>query len=223
LTTVNNPIQLSINRWVIDTAPKNNYNGHVLIDYFAVDDLGQDSEMVMEEIMTSCRFMNKRGLLVLCVVVTFLVTSLPAAGTAATSGEFSGTWVANGSREEFPFSPDREIYTFELSGHVSLKDKLGKKKDYWSDCVGFSDSMTGAVARCVWKDLNGSQIYISLKSKPLHEGGEVTGTIIGGSDRLQGISGDLSFVWASLSFQKENGKSTVVGQTLDLKGNYQLP
>jgi len=173
--------------------------------------------------MTSCQFIRRWGLLMVCTVTIFLVAGLPVVGNAATSGEFSGSWVANGSREAFPFSPDREIYTFKFSGHVSLKNKLGEKKDYWSDCVGFSDSLSGAVARCVWNDLDGSQIYISLKSKPLHEGGKVTGTILGGSDRLQGISGNLSFVWSSFSFQKENGQSMIVGQTLDLTGNYQLP
>ncbi len=173
--------------------------------------------------MTSCQFSKKWGMLIASMIITLLAMSLPAVSSAATSGEFSGAWVANGSRVKFPFGADREIYTFKLSGSVRLKTKVGVEKNYWSDCVGFSDTVSGAVARCVWKDLNGSEIYIALKSKPLHEGGQVTGTIVGGSDHLKGISGDLSFVWSTFSTQKEAGKSMIMGQTLDLKGTYQLP
>jgi len=167
-------------------------------------------------------FFNGWGVLPACLIILFSL-GLPVVGYTAEPGTFSGTWVANGSRIEFPFSSDREIYTFKLSGHVSLQTKLGGKKDYWSDCIGFSDTVDGAVARCVWKDLSGSKIYISFKSKPLHEGGQVVGTIVGGSDRLEGLSGDLSFTWDSFSIQEDSGQSMIMGQTLDLHGTYQLP
>ncbi len=171
--------------------------------------------------------MNYRAFLkswgVLAISLVLFSVGIPSVGHAAESGKFSGTWVGNGSRVEFPFSVDREIYTFKLSGHVSLQTKIGDKKNYWSDCVGFSDTVDGAVARCVWRDLSGSEIYVSLKSKPLHEGGQVVGTIVGGSDHLEGLSGDLSFTWASFSVQEDSGKSMIMGQTLDLSGSYQLP
>lgn len=173
--------------------------------------------------MVNCQFVRVWSLLITSLIVVLLTVSLPTVSSAATSGEFNGTWVANGSRVEFPFSADREIYAFELSGHVSLKTKIGDKKNYWSDCVGFSDSVDGAVARCVWKDLNGSKVYISLKSKPPREGGQVVGTIVGGSGQLEGLSGNLFFTWSSFSVQEESGKSMIMGQTLDLNGNYQIP
>jgi len=169
------------------------------------------------------QFSKKWSLLVSSLIVVLLAISLPTVSKAAESGEFNGTWVANGSRVEFPFSADREIYTFELSGNVSLKTTIGNKKHYWSECVGFSDTAIGVIARCVWNDLDGSEIYLSSKSKPLHEGARVVGTIIGGSDRLTGISGDLSFVWSSFATQKDAGKSMIMGQTLDLSGHYRLP
>jgi hypothetical protein len=175
----------------------------------------------MEEIMDCKTFLKSWG--VLAVSLILFSVGLPSVGHAAESGKFSGTWVANGSRVEFPFSADRKIYTFKLSGHVSLQTTIGDKKNYWSDCVGFSDTVDGVVARCVWKDLSGSEIYISLKSNPLHEGGQVVGTIVGGSDYLKGLSGDLSFTWSSFSDQEDSGKSMIMGQTLDLNGSYQLP
>ena len=172
----------------------------------------------------SCKhFSTRRGLLILKLIVLLLTIGFYTEGLAAESGEFSGSWVANGSRENFPFSDDREVYTFELDGHVSLESKLGKKKHYWSECVGLSDTASGAVARCVWKDLDGPEIYLTLQSDRLQTDQQVTGAIVGGSEHLEGISGELSFVWSSISFQREGGKSMVSGQTLDLSGSYQLP
>ena len=173
--------------------------------------------------MNCNQFSKKWSLLIVSLVAVLLTVGLPIVSSAVESGEFSGTMVANGSRVEFPFSADREIYTFELSGNVSLKTTIGNKKHYWSECIGFSDTVSGVIARCVWNDLDGSEIYLSLKSKPLHEGARVVGTIIGGSDRLTGISGDLSFVWSSFATQKDAGKSMIMGQTLDLSGHYRLP
>jgi len=173
--------------------------------------------------MNGNQFSKKWSLLRINLIVILLAFGLPTVSGATDSGEFSGSWVANGSRENFPFSDDRKVFTFELSGHVSLKTKLGKKKHYWSECIGLSDTASGAVARCVWKDLDGSEIYLTLQSVRMHTDSRVVGTIVGGSRHLEGISGDLSFIWASVSFQKEGGKSMVSGQTFDLSGSYQIP
>ena len=137
-------------------------------------------------------------------------------------GEFEGSWVANGTRKLFPFG-DRKVYTFEISGHVSLKTELGKKKNYWSTCVGFTDTVTGMAARCVWKDLDGPEIYITLKSDRMQTDDQVTGSIVGGTDHLEGINGDLSFAWLTVTVQKEAGVESVTAQTLNLTGTYQIP
>jgi hypothetical protein len=173
--------------------------------------------------MSGKQLSTRRRLLIIKLIVLLLTIGLYTESRAADSGEFNGSWVANGSRENFPFSDDREVYTFKLAGHVSLETKLGKKKHYWSECVGLSDTASGAVARCVWKDLDGPEIYVTLQSDRLQSDQRVTGTIVGGSEHLEGISGDLSFAWSSISFQKEGGKSMVSGQTLDLSGSYQIP
>jgi len=157
------------------------------------------------------------------LVVLLLTGGALTISRAAESGEFSGTWVANGNRTVIPFGDDRSIATFNLSGHVNLETALGKKKDYWSECVGLTDSAIGIQARCVWKDLDGPEVYITLQSDRLQEGNRVTGTIVGGSERLKGISGELSFLWSSVIIQQEGGTSSVTGQTLDLRGSYLLP
>ena len=151
-----------------------------------------------------------------------LTTGALTESQAGEVGDFKGTWVANGTREIFPFG-DRKVYTFEISGHVSLQTELGNKKNYWSTCVGFSDTVTGMAARCVWKDLDGPEIYITLKSDRLQTDDQVTGSIVGGTDHLEGISGDLSFAWSTVTVQKEAGVESVTAQTLNLSGVYQIP
>jgi hypothetical protein len=162
---------------------------------------------------------------VISVVVFFLVFGFQADGCAAEAGEFSGKWIANGVKEVFISNSDIQIYTFDFSGHINLQSSLGKKNDYWAECVGLSDSATGATARCVWKDLDGAEIYVSLQSGAIKKDKRVTGIILGGSEKLEGISGEFSYSWSSVSTQlNENGrKTTITGQTLDLSGSYVIP
>ena len=140
------------------------------------------------------------------------------------SGEFKGSWIANGTRTPFSFGDGRQVFTFKIAGHVNLQTLLNKKKDYWSECVGLADSITGVVGRCVWKDLDGPETYITLQSDRLQQGSQVVGTIVGGSGKLAGISGDLSFNWSSVITQTDSeGIVNVTGQTINLGGRYRVP
>ncbi len=161
--------------------------------------------------------------ILLCGVL-LLVTSPLTQSHAAESGEFKGTMIANGTRTPFPFGDGRQVFTFRLGGHLSLQTPLGKKKDYWSECIGLADSTTGVVGRCTWKDLDGPEIYLTIQSDKLQQGSQVTGTIVGGSGKLSGISGDLSFNWSSVITQTDaEGIVNVTGQTRNLAGRYQVP
>lgn len=157
------------------------------------------------------------------ILLSAFVFGFQVDGKAAETGEFSGTWIANGTKESFPFGDAGEIYTYEVSGHVNLQTSLGKKKDYWSKCIGLSDSMRGNITRCVWQDLDGTEIYITLQSNQMQEDGLVTGTIVGGNNQLKDIEGTLSFKWASVTFQKNGNTETVTGRATGLKGTYKVP
>jgi hypothetical protein len=161
-----------------------------------------------------------RSILLLVLLVTAGALTGAQAGEV---GDFNGTWIANGTRTPFAFGEDRSVYTFEISGHVNLQTGLGKVKNYWSSCVGLSDSVTGSVVRCVWKDLDGPEIYITLQSDKLQTNSRVTGSIVGGTEHLKGISGDLSFTWSAVTILEEAGGESITGQTLDLSGTYQVP
>jgi len=169
--------------------------------------------------------MNGRLALRLIVCGLLLFTApLMAKSHAAESGEFKGAWIANGTRTPFHFGDGRQVFTFKLAGHVNLQTTLNKKKDYWAECVGLADSVTGIVGRCVWKDLTGPEIYITIQSDRLQQGSQVTGTIIGGTGHLAGISGDLSFNWSSvINLTEAEGVVSVTGQTKNLVGSYRVP
>jgi len=169
--------------------------------------------------------MNGRFLLrIFGYLFLLLATSSLTNSYAAESGEFNGTMIANGTRTHFPFTIDRQVFTFKLSGHVNLQTSLSKQKDYWSECIGLADSVTGVIGRCIWKDLDGPEIYLTIQSDRLLQGSQVTGTIVGGSGKLAGISGELSFNWSSvITLTEAEGVVSVTGQTKNLSGSYRIP
>ncbi len=156
----------------------------------------------------------------LLLATTFLTDS-----HGADSGEFKGSWIANGTRTPFAFGSERQVFIIKITGHVNLHNApLGKKKDFWAECVGLADSVTGLVGRCVWKDLAGPEVYLAIQSDRLEQGSRVTGTIVGGTGRFAGISGDLSFNWSSVTTQTDaEGVETMTGQTKNIAGSYQTP
>jgi hypothetical protein len=157
-------------------------------------------------------------------VYLLLAMSFLTDSHAAESGEFKGTMIANGTRTPFSFGDVRQVFTFKVAGHVSLQTALGKKKDYWSECVGLSDSVSGVIGRCVWKDLAGPEIYLTLESDRLQQGSQVNGTIVGGTGYLAGISGELSFNWSAVTVQTDSeGITNVTGQAKNLVGRYRIP
>jgi hypothetical protein len=145
---------------------------------------------------------------------------------AAEDGTFTGTWVANGSKEVLALGSERETALFKLSGDVNLTNKIGKESNYWSECIGFADSETGSDIRCVWRSLHGEEIYLTMKGTRLEKGSSITGSIIGGTGAAKGITGTLRFTWSMMSFDQlnnETGKTGISGFSKDVSGTYKLP
>jgi hypothetical protein len=145
---------------------------------------------------------------------------------AAEDGTFTGTWVANGSKEVLALGSEREIALFKLSGDVNLSHTIGKESNYWSECVGLADSETGSEIRCVWRSLHGDEIYLTMKGTRLEKGSSITGSIIGGTGAAKGITGTLRFTWSMMSFDQlsnETVKTGISGLSKDVSGTYKLP
>jgi hypothetical protein len=172
------------------------------------------------------------GIRKLCILLILLFCSLAASESmvspvlAAEGGIFTGTWVANGSKEVLALGSERETALFKLSGDVNLTNIIGKESNYWSECIGFADSETGSDIRCVWRSLHGDEIYLTMKGTRLEKGSSITGSIIGGTGAAKGITGTLRFTWSMMSFDQlnnETGKTGISGFSKDVSGTYKLP
>lgn len=142
---------------------------------------------------------------------------------AAEEGTFTGTLVANGSKEVLALGPERETALFKLSGDVNLATRIGKESNYWSECIGLADTETGSDIRCVWRSLRGTEIYLTLKGTRMEKGSSITGSIIGGTGAAKGITGTLHFTWSMASFKQANEETGISGFSNDLSGTYKLP
>jgi hypothetical protein len=169
------------------------------------------------------------GIRKLCILLILLFWCLAASESmvspvlAAEGGIFTGTWVANGSKEVLALGSERETALFKLSGDVNLTNIIGKESNYWSECIGFTDSETGSDIRCVWRSLHGDEIYLTMKGTRLEKGSSISGSIIGGTGPARGITGTLRFTWSMMSFEQENKEIGISGFSKDVSGTYKLP
>jgi hypothetical protein len=118
---------------------------------------------------------------------------------------------------------ERDTALFKLSGLVTLTNKIGKEGEYWSECIGFADSETGSDIRCVWRGLDGHEIYLTMQGTRMEKGSSVTGSIIGGTGVAKGITGTFRFTWSSMSFKQVNDETGIGGFSKDVSGTYKLP
>lgn len=142
---------------------------------------------------------------------------------AAENGTFDGTWVANGSKEVLALGGEREAALFKLYGDVNLTNKVGKESSFWSECIGLADSETGSDIRCVWRCLDGEEIYLTLKGTQMEKGSRITGSIVGGTGATKGITGTLHFTWSMMSFKQANDETGISGFSKDVSGSFKLP
>lgn len=160
-----------------------------------------------------------RAMVLSIVMVLMMFMGTTSAGQV---GTFSGTWTASGNYQPLDFVEGREVATFRISGHVNLTTAVGEVADYWSECSGLWDEKTGSATRCVWRDADGmNKAYSVLEGRVLEKGIQVTGRFVGGTGKLQGLAGELSFTWTTV-FRNRTEKM-LTGHTENLTGSYRLP
>ena len=162
------------------------------------------------------------GFLKFIILLAVLTVVMPTPFLAAAEdGTFTGTWIASGERQVQDFAEGREVFTYRVKGHLNLKDSLGGVADFWSECSGLWDAKTGSTARCAWRGLDGQKVFIVMDGQPLKEGVQVTGEIIGGTGKLEGITGAFTFTWTSVFINEDT--DTLTGHTENISGTYRLP
>ena len=158
-----------------------------------------------------------------CWFVVLFIALGSSMAYGQSEGSFTGNWTANGSRQLKGMAGDSFISTYTLAGHVQLHDGIGDSKDFWSECYGVGGSETGSETRCVWKDLHGNGMILSLQGKQFKEETLVSGSILSGSGIYQGIAGSLSFKWSTMILGKRASDLSISGYVSDMQGTYILP
>jgi hypothetical protein len=129
--------------------------------------------------------------------------------------EFAGSWNAAGSRRTLNLGADRRSAIIELKGSMLLAGSGRPGVGFRADVIAFTDSTTGLVGRGVWTDERGDQVFSELKGEGTRERNRITGTIVGGTGRFAGATGDYAFSWHSV-MEAEDG--SIQGRAVDLKG-----
>jgi len=139
----------------------------------------------------------------------------PLAGGAGTWHEFEGSWNAAGSRHAIPLGAGRTASIISLRGTMLLAGPGKPGVAFRADVIGLVDSATGLVGRSVWTDERGDEVYGELKGEGTADHNRITGTIVGGTGRYAGATGDFAFSW---KYVIEAGEGAIQGRGVALKG-----
>ena len=132
---------------------------------------------------------------------------------------FQGTWSAAGERHTLHLGPDRQASVASLTGSLLLTGERGLGVGFRARAVVFSDSKTGGVGRCVWTDDRGDEVFSEIAGGPVAGGNQILGTIVGGTGRYAGATGEYRFRW---QFVIETEEGLVQGRAVGLEGRARL-
>jgi len=137
---------------------------------------------------------------------------VPAAGEWRT---FEGSWTASGNRTSLDLGSDHRASILSMNGSLLLTGQGGLGVGFRAEFVGFTDTLSGMVGRAVWTDERGDQVFSELKGEWVGTGNRITGTLLGGTGRFAGITGEYEFQWQYV-LAAEDG--AVSGRATGLKG-----
>jgi hypothetical protein len=165
----------------------------------------------------------KRLLLLLLGVIwlapgTGAVAAGPQAATGARSEEwrtFDGTWSASGQRQVLPTVSGQPAGTFQLSGAVSLTSGEGLSRGFRGEALGYVDGAGALVGQAVWTDDRGDKVFSQLTGDIVATGRRVTGTVVGGTGRYAGLTGEYTFEW---QYVVESEGGSISGRSAALRG-----
>jgi hypothetical protein len=156
------------------------------------------------------------GLTLLALVSAIAV---PAAyGQGSPGGDwrtFEGTWSASGQRQVLPTAGGRPAGTFQLSGALALTSGEGLSRGFRGEAIGFDDGSGVLAGQCVWTDERGDRVYSQLKGETVATGRRVTGTVVGGTGRYAGLTGEFTFEW---QYVVEGESGAISGRAIGLRG-----
>lgn len=141
------------------------------------------------------------------------------AGDSGESLTFEGTWTASGTRHTLELEPGHRAAVFDLTGSLLLTGPHRPAAGFRARAMGFTDSATGMIGRCVWTDERGDQVFCELKGQAVASGNHIVGTFTGGTGRYAGVTGEYEFEW---QYVIEADDGAVSGRVVGLKGRAHL-
>jgi hypothetical protein len=157
------------------------------------------------------------GLVLLALVAAMAVPG--ATGQITPSGAewrtFEGTWSASGQRQLLPTTTGRPAGTFQLSGALEIAAGAGLSRGFRGEAIGYDNGAGVLVGHGVWTDERGDQVYSQLRSETVATGRLVTGTVVGGTGRYAGLTGEFTFEW---QYVLESEGGAISGRTIGLRG-----
>lgn len=133
--------------------------------------------------------------------------------------EFQGSWNAAGSRRSIPLGTGRRGSIIDLRGTLLLRGAGRPGVGFRSEVIALVDSETGLVGRSVWTDERGDQVFSELQGEGTAARNRIAGTILGGTGRYAGATGDYEFSWRFV-IEAEDG--SIQGSTEGLEGRVRL-
>ena len=86
-----------------------------------------------------------------------------------------------------------------------------------AEVIALSDTDTGLLGRSVWTDERGDQVFSELKGEGTAAKNRITGTLLGGTGRYAGVTGNYEFSW---QFVIEAEDGSIQGRAVGLKGRF---
>ena len=165
----------------------------------------------------------RRGLpLALLAVLLVSACGGPAKGpeSASIPGEwrsFEGTGAATGHRQTLRMGPDRVVSIVNFSGSLLLVGERRLGQGFRVDLIGSTDSLKGGTGWSVWTDTRGDQIFSEIRGGPIGTGARVMGTLLGGTGRYAGVTGEYEFEW---QYVVESEDGDIQGRVTGLRGRF---
>jgi len=113
--------------------------------------------------------------------------------------------------------PDRKVSTFNLSGSLLLTGERRLGEGFRIEVIGSSDSLKGGTGWSVWTDTRGDQVFSEIRGERIITGARITGTLLGGTGRWAGVTGEYEFEW---QFVIETEEGDLQGRITGLRGRF---
>lgn len=132
---------------------------------------------------------------------------------------FEGTGSATGHRQILRMGPDRKVAIVVLSGSLLLVGEKRLGQGFRMEMIGYNDGLKDGTGWCVWTDTRDDQVFSEIRGGRIGTGARFTGTLLGGTGRWAGITGEYEFEW---QFVIDSEEGDIQGRITGLRGRFRL-